>query len=222
MVRKFSLKVGKNGRTAGYASLDLNKVHLGNRKTGFTLIEIMVAVFIMVVATSFLVANLGISDGKILRLEARKIAAIINHGSDEAILTGQLMGLQFDTSKNSYQIVNVGNSANEGNEKDGFMRTRNSSENISADLNLLEREKKPSNQGVELKMLEELFNSSILDKAPNVFDDDSVALNQTIILEPNGLIAPFRLTLQSGKESISIELGDLGNAIVVDPKNKNE
>ncbi|MFT5258593.1 MAG: type II secretion system protein H [Saprospiraceae bacterium] len=189
---------------------------------GFTLIEIMVAVFIMVIATSFMVANIGQSSGRVLRQEARTIATMINHGLDEAVLTGQVLGVQIDSSKQTYQFINIGSglalAADSEGEKDSFMRLRTLPEGVSINLDLTKRKKKNQSTFTPSRV-SEVLNSSILDKASNVFDDDSRPRN-AVVMEPNGLITPFTLMLQADKESVIIKLSDAGFAVVVDPKNK--
>lgn len=176
----------------------------------------------MVIATSFMVANIGQSSGRVLRQEARTIATMINHGLDEAVLTGQVLGVQIDSSKQTYQFINIGSglalAADSEGEKDSFMRLRTLPEGVSINLDLTKRKKKNQSTFTPSRV-SEVLNSSILDKASNVFDDDSRPRN-AVVMEPNGLITPFTLMLQADKESVIIKLSDAGFAVVVDPKNK--
>ncbi len=192
-------------------------------KQGFTLIEIMVAIVIMAVASSFLVVNLGQSNTKVLRLEARKAASLINHALDEAILTGKVLGFQLDSDGKSYRFVDVSAKPKRFGEadedvKDGFMRARIIPENVKLSLNLLERKKKKNRSNLTPEKVIDLLNSSILDKASNVFDDKPGVPPNTIVVEPNGIIAPFELTLQADKESLTVKLNKLGKVVVIDPK----
>ena len=69
---------------ASFRQREANDLH-----RGFTLIEVLVVVLLVAVTVSFMVVNLGTGDRDLVRSEATRLAASIQHAQDEAVMTGR-------------------------------------------------------------------------------------------------------------------------------------
>ncbi|HRF44270.1 MAG TPA: type II secretion system minor pseudopilin GspH [Candidatus Competibacteraceae bacterium] len=72
---------------------------------GFTLLEIMVVMVLIGILTSLAVLSIGGGPRNRLAEEGRRLAAIVELQQQEAILNGQLRGIQFD--RNGYTILSL-------------------------------------------------------------------------------------------------------------------
>lgn len=72
---------------------------------GFTLLEIMVVMVLIGILTSLAVLSIGGGPRDRLAEEGRRLAALVELHQQEAILSGQLRGIQFD--RNGYAILSL-------------------------------------------------------------------------------------------------------------------
>ncbi|HRD65874.1 MAG TPA: type II secretion system minor pseudopilin GspH [Candidatus Competibacter sp.] len=70
---------------------------------GFTLLEIMVVLVLIGIMTSFALLSAGGGPKERLNEEARRLAALVELHQQEAILSGELRGIQF--SRTGYDIL---------------------------------------------------------------------------------------------------------------------
>lgn len=72
---------------------------------GFTLLEIMVVMVLIGILTSLAVLSIGGGPRDRLAEEGRRLAALVELHQQEAILSGQLRGIQFD--RNGYAVLSL-------------------------------------------------------------------------------------------------------------------
>lgn len=104
-----------------------------SRLTGFTLLELLVVLVIVGITMSFAVLSLGLrSDKDVVLQESRRIAALMQLASDEAVVQGRELAMQFDgrdyhflvLNKNSWQDI----------EADEVLRERSLPQGLQAEL----------------------------------------------------------------------------------------
>ena len=74
------------------------------RESGFTLIEIMVVVFIIGIILTFARLSIGPSEGRLLHEEARRIATLLTLAQQEAVLNAQELALAVTEEGYSFQL----------------------------------------------------------------------------------------------------------------------
>ena len=87
-----------------------------NKSEGFSLIEVMVVLVLLIILTQTAVPNLNSVFQSNLEISATKIASLIEHMRFQAILTGKKHYVEFNTEKNTFDYgelidtVNIGDS----------------------------------------------------------------------------------------------------------------
>jgi general secretion pathway protein H len=104
------------------------------RLTGFTLLELLVVLVIVGITLSFAVLSLGLrSDKDIVLEESRRIAALMQLASDEAVVQGRELAMQFDGD--SYRFLLLDNKNRwQAIEADEVLRERSLPEGMQAEL----------------------------------------------------------------------------------------
>lgn len=72
---------------------------------GFTLLEIMVVVALIVLTVSLVGINLGRDLDQVAELEARRFARLVEHVRDESVLSGRVYAIEVDEAQKSYQFL---------------------------------------------------------------------------------------------------------------------
>ena len=104
------------------------------RNRGFTLIEIMVTVFIIAVMASLLVGYLGNDADRLARLEANRFMSVANEVRNHAIVSGEPVLLEFDESGYVFRSALARN-----NVDDELLRRRTLTEPVELDADILDR-----------------------------------------------------------------------------------
>ncbi len=110
------------------------------RGRGFTLIEVLVVVLIMVIISSLAVLSLGnLGDDRELQDQARRMTSLIEMASDEATLQGRDFGLQL--LQRGYRFVEFDPLTEQWSEVfgDDLMRSRTLADDTEFDLFLEDR-----------------------------------------------------------------------------------
>ncbi|MGE4233795.1 MAG: Tfp pilus assembly protein FimT/FimU [Bacteriovoracia bacterium] len=71
---------------------------------GFTLIEILVVIFLIAVITSVAIPNIGMALRVNIRNSAKELATTIRSAHDEAVLKGQMYRIAFDMESSQYWV----------------------------------------------------------------------------------------------------------------------
>ena len=137
------------------------------RCRGFTLLEVMVVVIIIGIVISFAVLSIN-SDDKTLDEEARRLQALINLTSQEAILQSKELALQFN--ENGYEFLVFDGEKWQAIADDEILRPRTLPDNVAVDY-------EPEGQKLTLKGM------------------DDEAKPPRIYFLSSGEMTPFRLSL---------------------------
>jgi general secretion pathway protein H len=104
------------------------------RLTGFTLLELLVVLVIVGITLSFAVLSLGLrSDKDIVSEESRRIAALMQLASEEAVVQGRELAMQFDGSDYRFLILDDKNKW-QAIEADEVLRERSLPDGLQAEL----------------------------------------------------------------------------------------
>lgn len=79
------------------------------RARGFTLIEVLVVVLLMVIVLGMVGLKLGGNDGRAVRQETNRLAALLLTAQQEAILQGRVLALTLETHGYEFQGLNEKN-----------------------------------------------------------------------------------------------------------------
>jgi general secretion pathway protein H len=167
-----------------------------SKAVGFTLIEVMVVIFIMGIAASAVVLNFSSeSPEQALKKQTQRTAVIFNMASDFAVLNQRQLGLRVDQESNSYYFMAL----NEEQEwvkldQDKIFEEHTLPESFSLSLSLTDLPWEDDNN---------LFSSDGLDEELSL-DNDRVEIGQEeekkldppqIFIFSSGEITPFSLAL---------------------------
>jgi len=104
-----------------------------SRLTGFTLLELLVVLVIVGITLSFAVLSLGLrSDKDIVLEESRRIAALMQLASEEAVLQGRELAMQFEGG--DYRFLVLDKDRWQAIEADKILRERSLPEGLHAEL----------------------------------------------------------------------------------------
>ena len=203
-------------------------------QAGFTLLELMLAIGLIALAATFISISIGRSDSKLALLEAKRFVALVNMAQNESILTGRPIELVVDLDARQYQFTSLKEpdlfsqqvtaidqaESAEAQAKplgDHFLQKRTIPQAVNWEFSLKPvLEKKSSASKFVPTRVHEILNESILDKASDVFDDQPA--RNTVLIEPNGIISPFSLSMSVDQQINKIELDRFGKAAILKPK----
>lgn len=104
------------------------------RLTGFTLVELLVVLVIVGITLSFAVLSLGLrSDKDIVSEESRRIAALMQLASEEAVVQGRELAMQLDGGDYRFLVLDD-NKKWQAIEADEVLRERSLPEGMQAEL----------------------------------------------------------------------------------------
>lgn len=105
-----------------------------SRLTGFTLLELLVVLVIVGITLSFAVLSLGLrSDKDIVLEESRRLTALMQLASEEAVIQGRELAMQLDGE--SYRFLLLDNKNRwQAIEADEVLRERSLPEGLQAEL----------------------------------------------------------------------------------------
>ena len=158
---------------------------------GFTLIEMLLTVFLIGLAASMVAINIGQDDDDIAKLEAQRFAALLAQLQDESTLSGLPMGLQVREVDNRYQ----------------FWELIDAWKPVEQVAVLREREV-PAPIVISLELLHAVVNESRNQQSDDGDETANVlkAPNNLILVEPTGLTRPFIARFRGSKLIYNVAL----------------
>jgi type II secretion system protein H len=202
---------------------------------GFTLLEMMLTVGLIALTATFVGLNVGRSDARLADLEARRFIALLNMAQDESIVTGRPIILTVDAATHSYQFapldvpaVFLANENDEQERQDQGAADVASSTQVDSffkqrfipDVVAIQFSRLPDildvnvDDGFVPKEIHELLNKSIFDSEDRKYEDEDA--KDIILIEPNGLVSPFSLSLSIEGRVSSIGLDRFGRAALLE------
>jgi len=105
------------------------------RSQGFTLIELLIVLVILGITLSFAVLSFGLKNSQDdLKQQGEQLAALMQLASEESVLLGQEMALQFDAE--GYSFLNLKDDKWLEIKNDPIFRQRSISDQIQVDLSV--------------------------------------------------------------------------------------
>ena len=151
-----------------------------DRRSGFTLVEVLVVVLIIGIISATVLLSMGtVSDDRALQTEARRMSTLIELASDEATVQGRDFGLEL--LQTGYRFVEFDPLNRQWGEifGDDFLRPRNLPEDTEFELYLEDRR-------------------VLLDPEPaqtSGDDDDDIDYLPHVLIMSSGDITPFDLEI---------------------------
>jgi type II secretion system protein H len=195
----------------------------------------MLTIALIALTATFVGLNVGQSDAKLADLEAKRFVALLNLALDESIVTGRPILLEINTGTNSYRFapldvqavfVNADsddeqqgatggdNDSGGASGRDGFFKRRLVPEAVTIQFSRLpDAPDQIADAGFVPKRVHEILNKSLFD-----YEQEETGLGDSqsiILIEPNGLITPFSLSLSVDGRTTSVELDRFGKAALV-------
>ena len=162
------------------------KPRLVSNARGFTLLEVLVVVFIIGLVVTFAGLSIKQSASRELSTEANRLHELLRLASEEAVLNGQELALQLGTQ--SYRFLRLDGDGWQSVEEDRVLRER------------------PFPPGVQIKLRLE----GVL---VNLEDESHPA---RILLLSSGELTPFELIMENGEGSQVILRGDIGGGVMLE------
>ncbi|MDF0534573.1 type II secretion system minor pseudopilin GspH [Shewanella yunxiaonensis] len=162
------------------------------RLQGFTLLEVMLVILLMGLMAAAVTLSIGGGDQQQqLKREAQRFISVTEAVADEAVLSGQFVGIVVD--KNAYHYVIYIDDKWQPLQRDNLVSEHQLPEGISTDIEV---------EGLPLDQDED--KDSLFDDDKKPFDDDPKQQNNPepqIMLLPSGEMTGFELTfIASGGE----------------------
>lgn len=165
---------------------------------GFTLIEILVVVFVIGIVLTFASLSMNNSDSRVLEEEAKRLMALMRLGSQQAVLESQELAIVFKDQGYEFEQI---------------------AENKWLPLqdDLLRRHQFPEQVEFELEMEGEL----LLQNAISADDKEKDAQDPRIFLLSSGEMSAFTITLKNNKEqTLSLVGNESGEIQLQTPKDE--
>lgn len=204
---------------------------------GFTLLEMMLTVGLIAVTATFVGLNINQSDTQLANLEAKRFIALLNLAQDESILTGRPIMLTVDASARRYHFspieataVFLQSETDEDDQEetdsqasrltydpkaDRFYQPREFPEKLVVQFTRLAKPvKKNAGSSMVPKRVHEILNQDLFDKDEESLDQEPD--EDAVVIEPNGLVSPFTLSLSIAGQTVNVGLDRFGRAALVE------
>ncbi len=172
---------------------------------GFTLLEMLLTVFLIGLVTSLVTLNVGQDADDIAKLEARRFAALVGHLQDESTIAGLPMGVEVREIDNRYSFWELTDTWARV-EKLEVLRERVVPEQISLIFTLLQKVK-PEADGDSNKN-QDGQNSESEDKS------SSPEPKKLLVVDPTGITRPFIAKFSGKNMAFSVFLDNELNPVV--------
>ena len=167
---------------------------------GFTLVEMMLAVFLIGITATLVVINVDSNQDDIARLEAERFAALIGHMRDESVIVGYPIAVQQDLVDNQYRFYEL-RDAWKPVDRDDVLRPRLIPQGVQFSLQLIGAKKKANE---DQQQDEEEDDESVKDSAPT----------DLVVAEPGGLITQFIASFTGESNVFSVTLDNRQELVV--------
>ena len=215
-----------------------NPVGLSSSR-GFTLLEMMLTIALIAITATFVSLGVSRSDARLVELEARRFVALVNMALDESIMTGRPILLTVNAESNHYQFAPMdvpgifmteadefdqldesadeqeGGAADYVPEDDPFFEPRQMPERVKMDFTRLPDRPKPEDDYSNMvpQRVHEILNESLFDEERDEIEGPQ---QNTVLIEPAGLISPFELALSMEDKLSRVGLDAFGKAVVLE------
>ena len=201
---------------------------------GFTLLEMMLTVGFIALTATFVGLNVGSSDTKLAKLEAKRFVALLNLAQDESIISGRPIVLTVDADNHSYQFAPLdipsiflsdfdrdqdpaperGTRSDDRPQVDSFFKVRHIPERVKISFSLLpDLTVQEADDKFVPKKVHELLNKSLFERRDLQFEEENA--KALILVEPNGLVSPFSLSLSVDEYVSNVGLDRFGRAALL-------
>ena len=173
---------------------------------GFTLLEMMLTVFLIGLTVSLVAVRIGQDNDDIAKLEAKRFAALVSHLQDEATIIGLPMGVEVSVLENRYRFWLLEDSWKLV-DREQALRERQVPDEITIAFSLLQQ----ANQ-------EEPEEEDDLSQNPqdgSGIRPLSVPKNM-LVVEPSGLISPFIVAFRGDSMDFRVALDNQLNTVISD------
>ena len=207
------------------------------QNAGFTLIEMMLTVGLIALTATFVGLNVGRSDARLAELEAKRFVALLNLAQDESIISGRPILLTVDAATHIYQFAPLdapaifmsdadseeepaterARSGGYSPQADSFFKPRHIPKVVKINFSLLpDFPAEDAGDKFVPKRVHEILNKSLFEKRDQRFEDENA--KALILVEPNGLVSPFSLSLSVDERVSNVGLDRFGRAALLDVK----
>ncbi|MEA3291615.1 MAG: type II secretion system minor pseudopilin GspH [Pseudomonadota bacterium] len=163
----------------------------GPRCDGFTLLEMLLVVFLIGLTAGYIVLKMDRDEDQIARLEANRFATLLNHIRDESVLTGRPLAVEVDDFEGTYRFLRLDKDKWASVDNDTVLRERRFPDFLEVEFKLLQKAgKDEQKKGKKKKQL------------------------SIVVVEPTGILTPFLLSVAGEKESFGVTVDDLQSVIV--------
>ena len=192
----------------------MNRPSPARLRRGFSLIEMLAVMLILVIITAVALPNLGIRSGAALREEAQRIAADLELARQQAIVTGVPHRLLIDLDQGGYRLEWRVTEAEASGEAPNAAAPAEWSDDAPLPLYAPRAEARefrpvPTSFGRASWLEQDVFFAGV-ETAESWVDGGTVA----IAFESDGSAQPTRILLEeSGGETLALEIAPLADAV---------
>ena len=165
-----------------------------SKKAGFTLLEVMLVLLLIGLATGFVMFNaFGASKSDLLKSQAQRLQVIVDMASDFAVLNQQQLGVRFEQQKNEYYFVYLDDEDEWQRIEEDIYSTYTLPEPFTYELNLDDLPWDVEDRLFDRELFDE--NLSVSDAGVEIGNEEEKKLPPPqILIMSSGEITPFVLS----------------------------
>lgn len=177
---------------------------------GFTLLEMMLTVFLIGLAATLVALNIDRDSDDIAALEARRFAELVTYLQDESTFTGLPMAIEIRETDNRYRFWELDGQWRTV-EKVQVLRERIVPDEITLEFNSLQRPVRDDNRNVSDGDATAVGDRSDTDDPDG---DESALPPDLLMVEPTGLVRPFITTFRGAGTAYHVTVDNELNPVV--------
>jgi len=172
---------------------------------GFTLLELIIVVFLIALTTGFISTRLSHNVGREVEQEAHKFAALVNYCKEEAVVSSEPMAIFIDQSESRFVFLRLGETDWEEIRQDDILRPRTAPEPVEIKIvklakNAITRDSKTKSKASDNKKKK---------KSKNPYKNAPL-----IVVDALGRLSPFEVAFYFEDSEFRVKPGDDGRAHV--------